>query len=81
MHQIPQITALYCRLSKDDGRDGDSNSIASQKSILLDYAKSHAFYDTEFFMLCGKPAYMHRYPHHQCGNLPTGHTATPAAQP
>ena len=50
MHQIPQITALYCRLSKDDGRDGDSNSIASQKSILLDYAKSHAFYDTEFFI-------------------------------
>ena len=24
------ITALYCRLSRDDGMDGDSNSIANQ---------------------------------------------------
>ena len=27
------ITALYCRLSRDDGGDGDSNSIANQDGI------------------------------------------------
>ena len=26
-----KITALYCRLSQDDGLDGDSNSIQNQK--------------------------------------------------
>ena len=25
------MTALYCRLSRDDGSEGDSNSIANQK--------------------------------------------------
>ena len=28
------ITALYCRLSRDDGGDGDSNSVANQKKLL-----------------------------------------------
>ena len=27
------ITALYCRLSRDDGGDGDSNSIVNQDVI------------------------------------------------
>ena len=27
------ITALYCRLSRDDGAAGDSNSIANQDGI------------------------------------------------
>ena len=27
-------TALYCRLSQDDGLDGDSNSIQNQKRLL-----------------------------------------------
>ena len=27
------ITALYCRLSCDDGAEGDSNSVANQDSI------------------------------------------------
>ena len=27
------ITALYCRLSRDDGGDGDSNSIVNQELI------------------------------------------------
>jgi DNA invertase Pin-like site-specific DNA recombinase len=30
---------LYCRLSKDDGTDSESASIATQKAILTDYAK------------------------------------------
>ena len=33
-----KITALYCRLSQDDGSDGDSNSIQNQKKILEQYA-------------------------------------------
>lgn len=33
------ITALYCRLSRDDGGAGDSNSIANQKKLLSKYAK------------------------------------------
>ena len=28
------ITALYCRLSRDDGGEGDSNSVANQKKLL-----------------------------------------------
>lgn len=27
------ITALYCRLSRDDGAEGDSNSVANQDGI------------------------------------------------
>ena len=27
------ITALYCRLSRDDGVEGDSNSISNQELI------------------------------------------------
>lgn len=27
------ITALYCRLSRDDGMDGESNSIVNQDEI------------------------------------------------
>ena len=36
-----KITALYCRLSQDDGLDGESNSIQNQKIILMDYAKKN----------------------------------------
>lgn len=32
------ITALYCRLSRDDGMDGESNSIVNQKNLLLQKA-------------------------------------------
>ena len=33
-----KITALYCRLSKDDLLQGESNSITNQKAILKKYA-------------------------------------------
>ena len=38
-----KITALYCRLSQDDGLDGESNSIQNQKIILMDYAKKNGY--------------------------------------
>ena len=34
-------TALYCRLSQDDGLEGDSNSIQNQKNILQKFAEDH----------------------------------------
>ena len=37
-----KITALYCRLSQEDMRQGDSDSIVNQKMILEKYAKKTA---------------------------------------
>ena len=33
--QQEEFTALYCRLSQDDGREGESNSIVNQKEYLM----------------------------------------------
>ena len=38
-----KITALYCRLSQEDERLGESLSIENQKTILLEYAKKNHF--------------------------------------
>ena len=43
MKQSDKITALYCRLSRDDESQGDSNSIVNQKAYLSRYAKEHGF--------------------------------------
>ena len=45
-----KITALYCRLSQDDGREGESNSISNQKEILAQYARANGFHNTRFFV-------------------------------
>lgn len=45
-----KITALYCRLSRDDELSGDSNSIVHQKEILSAYAKKHGFSNTRFYV-------------------------------
>lgn len=47
--QEEKITALYCRLSQDDGMDGESNSIANQREILLDYAHKKGYLNTQVF--------------------------------
>lgn len=39
--QETKITALYERLSRDDGDDKESNSISTQKSLLEQYAKTN----------------------------------------
>lgn len=44
------ITALYCRLSRDDGSEGESNSIANQKKLLARYAKDHGLGNTRFYV-------------------------------
>ncbi len=45
-----KITALYCRLSRDDELQGDSNSIINQKAMLQKYADDNGFGNTEFFV-------------------------------
>ena len=45
-----KITALYCRLSRDDELQGDSNSIKNQKAILQKYADDNGFGNTHFFV-------------------------------
>lgn len=60
-----KITALYCRLSRDDELSGESNSITNQKSILSKYAKENNFQNIKFFVDDGysgttftRPAFM-----------------------
>lgn len=43
-------TALYCRLSQDDGLEGDSNSIQNQKKILQKFAEDHHFPNPCFYV-------------------------------
>lgn len=45
-----KITALYCRLSRDDELQGDSNSIIHQKGILQKYAEDNGFTNLQFFV-------------------------------
>lgn len=45
-----KITALYCRLSRDDELQGDSNSIKNQKAILQKYADDNGFRNTSLFV-------------------------------
>ncbi len=42
--------ALYCRLSRDDNLDTESNSISNQKKILQKAAKEKGYTDTLFFV-------------------------------
>ncbi len=50
LRQSDKITALYCRLSRDDELQGDSNSIVNQKAILSKYAKENGFKNLLFFV-------------------------------
>ena len=43
-------TALYCRLSKDDGNLGESSSIQSQKEMLTRYARDHGFQNISIYV-------------------------------
>ena len=39
-----KITALYCRISLDDGGDNESMSISNQKLMLRDFAEKHGMF-------------------------------------
>ena len=45
-----KITALYCRLSRDDENEGDSNSIINQKAILGKYASEKGFSNPQCYV-------------------------------
>lgn len=47
---LSNITALYCRLSRDDGQDSESNSIANQKKLLSKFAKEHHFNNASYYV-------------------------------
>ena len=44
------IAGLYCRLSRDDGTDSESNSIANQKRLLSQKAKELGFTNVKFYV-------------------------------
>lgn len=48
--QPDKITALYCRLSRDDEQDGLSGSIKNQRAILEKYAQENGFKNTRVFI-------------------------------
>ena len=51
--QSDKITAIYCRLSRDDELTGESNSIVNQKAILKKYAKELTFMKSLFEQMGG----------------------------
>ena len=50
LKQQDKITALYCRLSRDDEYSGDSMSIQTQKTMLAQYAKDNGFENVQYFV-------------------------------
>lgn len=73
-----KITALYCRLSRDDELSGESNSIKNQKLILSKYAQDNKFQNIRFFVDDGysgttftRPAFMEIMELAEQGNIGT----------
>ena len=74
----PKKAALYCRLSVDDGRMGESVSIGSQKLLLEQYCKDHAIDNYEVYDDDGysgtnfdRPAFQRMYEDIQNGMIDT----------
>ena len=60
------ITALYCRLSQEDMREGESLSIENQKLMLKEYADKNGFHNCKYYIDDGfsgvnnkRPEYVH----------------------
>ena len=60
------ITALYCRLSQEDAREGESLSIENQKKMLSEYAERNGFRNCQYYVDDGfsgvnknRPEYVH----------------------
>ena len=54
------LVGIYCRLSKDDGTDNESASIATQKSILTDYVKKQGWHIAKTY--CGRWLFWYKFP-------------------
>jgi DNA invertase Pin-like site-specific DNA recombinase len=50
IEQEHRIAALYCRLSRDDELEGESNSIANQKKLLQKVASEYGYKKTRLFV-------------------------------
>ena len=50
LNKIVGTTALYCRLSRDDGAETESNSIANQKRMLEKKAKEYGLNNTRCYV-------------------------------
>ena len=50
MEKDKKVTALYCRLSKDDGSNQESLSIRTQKAMLMDYATRNGFGNCQYYV-------------------------------
>ena len=53
MKQSDKITALYCRLSRDDDQQGDSNSIVNQELLCRGWFLPPNTYDCGSFVVNG----------------------------
>ena len=53
MKQSDKITALYCRLSRDDESQGDSNSIVNQELLCRGWFLPSNTYDCGSFVVNG----------------------------
>ena len=53
MKQSDKITALYCRLSRDDESQGDSNSIVNQELLCRGWFLPPNTYDCGSFVMNG----------------------------
>ena len=53
MKQSDKITALYCRLSRDDDQQGDSNSITNQELLCRGWFLPPNTYDCGSFVVNG----------------------------
>lgn len=69
-------TALYCRFSKDDGFEQDSDSIVHQKMLLERYAFENGYYDYTVFTDDGysgvdfnRPAFIQMLQEIESGNI------------
>ncbi len=47
---MEKVTALYCRLSRDDGQDSESNSIANQKKMLSKFANENFLNNSRYYV-------------------------------
>ena len=50
MEKDKKVTALYCRLSKDDGSAHESLSIRTQKAMLMEYATRNGFGNCQYYV-------------------------------
>lgn len=72
-----KITALYCRLSQEDERLGESLSVENQKDMLIRYAREHHFPNPVFFVDDGWSGFNYERPGFQemLREIEAGHVA------